>query len=173
MNSLVQRLGGPRNAGIAAAGAGGLVVLYIGHRHAQKNAQNATTAATTPAGYADTALDPTQVYTGYDQLQQEISALQQQSGVQNPNPVPVSTSPGSTPPPAPTPTPPAPAPKPVSSGGSGSTTHTYTVVKGDTLWGIAQRLYGSGAQWTKLYANNKSVVGSNPNLIRPGERLTY
>ena len=49
-------------------------------------------------------------------------------------------------------------------------TITYTVKQGDTLSGIAEwfRLHGYGA----LYAANKSVIGSNPNLIYPGERIT-
>jgi resuscitation-promoting factor RpfA len=47
---------------------------------------------------------------------------------------------------------------------------TYTVRPGDTLSGIAQwfKLHGYGA----LYAANAAVIGSNPNLINPGERIT-
>jgi LysM repeat protein len=47
---------------------------------------------------------------------------------------------------------------------------TYTVKAGDTLSGIAQwfKLHGYGA----LYAANEAVIGSNPNLIHPGERIT-
>ncbi|MGI8447504.1 MAG: LysM peptidoglycan-binding domain-containing protein [Streptosporangiaceae bacterium] len=47
---------------------------------------------------------------------------------------------------------------------------TYTVKRGDTLSGIAEwfRLHGYGA----LYAANQAVIGSNPNLIIPGERIT-
>ncbi len=46
----------------------------------------------------------------------------------------------------------------------------YTVRPGDTLSGIADwfKLHGYGA----LYAANVAVVGSNPNLINPGERIT-
>ena len=49
-------------------------------------------------------------------------------------------------------------------------TITYTVKPGDTLSGIAEwfSLHGYGA----LYAANISVIGSNPNLIIPGERIT-
>ena len=47
---------------------------------------------------------------------------------------------------------------------------SYTVVKGDTLWAIAKRLYGDGAQYTKIYEANKDMV-SNPNLIYPGQVL--
>jgi LysM repeat protein len=51
-----------------------------------------------------------------------------------------------------------------------SGTITYTVKPGDTLSGIAEwfSLHGYGA----LYAANMAVIGSNPNLIRPGERIT-
>lgn len=36
--------------------------------------------------------------------------------------------------------------------------NTYTVVQGDTLWGIAQRFYGDGMQWTKIYDANKDTI---------------
>ncbi len=51
-------------------------------------------------------------------------------------------------------------------------TQTYTVVKGDCLWNIAKKFYGSGAKYTIIYNANKSIVGSNPNLIYPGQVLT-
>jgi nucleoid-associated protein YgaU len=49
-------------------------------------------------------------------------------------------------------------------------TVTYTVKPGDTLSGIAEwfRLHGYG----DLYAENVAVIGANPNLINPGERIT-
>lgn len=55
-----------------------------------------------------------------------------------------------------------------SGGGGGG--KAYTVVKGDTLSGIAAKLHYPGG-WQALYAKNKGVVGSNPNLIKPGEVL--
>lgn len=48
---------------------------------------------------------------------------------------------------------------------------TYTVVKGDNLSKIAKNLTGSSANWKAIYNQNKSVIGSNPNLIYPGQRL--
>lgn len=51
-----------------------------------------------------------------------------------------------------------------------SATITVTVVPGDTLSGLASRHCGSGA-WTGIYNDNRSVVGGNPNLIYPGQRL--
>jgi LysM repeat protein len=49
-------------------------------------------------------------------------------------------------------------------------TQTYTVVGGDTLWGIAQRFLGSGNQWPQIYHQNSSKI-SDPNLIYPGQVL--
>jgi nucleoid-associated protein YgaU len=50
------------------------------------------------------------------------------------------------------------------------TSFTYTVKSGDTLSGIAAwfKLHGYG----DLYSANAAVLGSDPNLIRPGERIT-
>jgi len=49
---------------------------------------------------------------------------------------------------------------------------TYKVKSGDCLWKIAQRVYGSGSQYTKIYNANKKTIGSNPNKIYPGQVLT-
>jgi nucleoid-associated protein YgaU len=106
-------------------------------------------------------------------------------GFPSPKPtVPPRTSPPVRPPvtptkPVPTPKPPAPkpgtkpaprpsAPKPGTK--PKAKTLTYTVRAGDTLSAIATR-YGVEGGWPKLYADNRSVVGTNPNLIRPGQRL--
>ena len=48
----------------------------------------------------------------------------------------------------------------------------YTVKKGDCLWNIAKKFYGSGAKYTVIYNANKGVIGSNPNLIYPGQVYT-
>lgn len=50
-------------------------------------------------------------------------------------------------------------------------TKTYTVKPGDSLSLIAKRLYGDMAKWNDLYANNKYIIGANPNLIKPGQVL--
>lgn len=47
----------------------------------------------------------------------------------------------------------------------------YVVKKGDTLYQIAKRMYGKGADWQKLYNANKKVIGANANLIKPGQKL--
>lgn len=49
---------------------------------------------------------------------------------------------------------------------------TYTVVRGDCLWNIAKKFYGSGAKYTIIYNANRGVIGGNPNLIYPGQVLT-
>lgn len=48
---------------------------------------------------------------------------------------------------------------------------TYTVKSGDSLWKIAEKYYRNGAQWRKIYDANKKVIGKNPNLIYPGQKL--
>jgi nucleoid-associated protein YgaU len=47
----------------------------------------------------------------------------------------------------------------------------YTVKPGDTLWGIAQSQCGDGSLWPRIYHDNRWVIGSDPNVIRPGQRL--
>lgn len=48
--------------------------------------------------------------------------------------------------------------------------NSYVIVKGDTLWAIAKKYYGNGAQYTKIYNANKNII-KNPNLIYPGQKL--
>jgi len=45
------------------------------------------------------------------------------------------------------------------------------VAPGDSLWSIAVERLGSGAAWQRLYAVNRAVVGADPDLIHPGQRL--
>lgn len=44
----------------------------------------------------------------------------------------------------------------------------YVVKQGNTLSNIAQEL---GLSWKELYNANEKIIGSNPNLIRPGMRF--
>lgn len=52
-----------------------------------------------------------------------------------------------------------------------ATSASYSVVAGDTLSKIASQHSVSGG-WQQLYAANKSVVGADPSIIRPGLKLT-
>lgn len=52
------------------------------------------------------------------------------------------------------------------------------VVPGDTLWGIAAAHLPEGAapgavaeQWPRWWSANRSVIGDDPDLIRPGQQL--
>jgi prophage tail gpP-like protein len=50
---------------------------------------------------------------------------------------------------------------------------TYTIVKGDTLSGIALQAYGRGNKWRIIWkANKNSLRSGDPNLIYPGEVIT-
>lgn len=57
-------------------------------------------------------------------------------------------------------------------------TKTHTVVKGDTMWAIAQKHYGDGSKYPDLYAKNKTTIDAknkgtgNPKYtIYPGQVL--
>ncbi|MFV9673546.1 MAG: LysM peptidoglycan-binding domain-containing protein, partial [Acidimicrobiia bacterium] len=61
-------------------------------------------------------------------------------------------------------------------------TATYTVEPGDSLWRIAALVLRSGGAgepssaeiarfWPAIYEANRTLVGDNPNLIFPGQRL--
>lgn len=47
----------------------------------------------------------------------------------------------------------------------------YMVKSGDCLTGIAKKMTGTSANWKVIYEQNKHVIGDNPNLIYPGQRL--
>lgn len=50
----------------------------------------------------------------------------------------------------------------------GTSRGDHTVRAGDTLSGIAARY---GTSWQRLYEANKSVIGGDPDVIVPGQRL--
>lgn len=50
------------------------------------------------------------------------------------------------------------------------TPKTHTAVSGDTLWGLAKKYYGDGAQYTKIWEANKSLNPS-PNHIYVGQKF--
>lgn len=47
----------------------------------------------------------------------------------------------------------------------------YIVKAGDCLTMIAKKMTGTSANWKAIYEQNKSIIGDNPNLIYPGQKL--
>lgn len=45
----------------------------------------------------------------------------------------------------------------------------HTVVRGESLSLIAKRYYGHWYKWPLIYEANRTTIGSNPNLIKPGQ----
>ncbi|ANH39536.1 LysM domain/BON superfamily protein [Nocardioides dokdonensis FR1436] len=50
-------------------------------------------------------------------------------------------------------------------------TRPYTVARGDSLWRIAERLFGDGARFTELVDLNRDVLNGRPDFITPGTVL--
>lgn len=48
----------------------------------------------------------------------------------------------------------------------------YTVLGGDTLWEISQKLYGSKRYWYSLWHSNKDLI-KDPNSLYAGFHLRY
>jgi nucleoid-associated protein YgaU len=53
---------------------------------------------------------------------------------------------------------------------SGDGERSYTVVSGDTLWRIAERQYGNGSHYMKIFEANTDVL-EHPDRIYPGQKL--
>ncbi len=47
---------------------------------------------------------------------------------------------------------------------------SYTIQAGDSLWGIARRVYGRGELWEKIYQANRNTI-SDPGVIYNGQVL--
>jgi len=50
-------------------------------------------------------------------------------------------------------------------------TDRYTVRSGDTLWKIAETVYGDGARYPEIFEANRALLDS-PDHILPGQQLT-
>ncbi len=57
---------------------------------------------------------------------------------------------------------------PAQSNGGGS----YTVKSGDSLSTISWNVYGEGSAWKRIYDANRSAIGSNPDRLKVGMKLT-
>lgn len=159
--------------GWGAAGLGA-ALAYSSYRR-NKAAQAAPAAATSSAATAPGDQSAPFVFI----LPGQTTPAPPQTGRHHPPPGPPST----TPPPG---TPIFDKPPPPSSGGfvntgGGTTTapppvttppppatRTYTVQPGDTLWGIATSLLGSGVRWTDIYNANRGVIEATANQHRGG-----
>ena len=74
--------------------------------------------------------------------------------------------------PAPEAVAPAPAPAPEAVAPAPAAAEEYTVVKGDTLGGIARKFYGRASAWKKIQeANADRLRGKNKTVIVPGMKL--
>lgn len=47
----------------------------------------------------------------------------------------------------------------------------WTVKSGDSLSKIAKDVYDNAGQYMKIYEANKTTIGGDPNLIKPGQKL--
>lgn len=60
-------------------------------------------------------------------------------------------------------------------GGAGSAPaaggNTYTVAKGDTLIGIARKVYGSEADWKRILEANSTLLKGDASALQPGMKL--
>lgn len=56
------------------------------------------------------------------------------------------------------------------SGAAVSEGTAYRVQKGDRLWTIARRAYGSGRLWYIIYEANKGII-ADPERIREGQMI--
>ncbi|MEE9212130.1 MAG: LysM peptidoglycan-binding domain-containing protein [Phycisphaeraceae bacterium] len=63
-----------------------------------------------------------------------------------------------------------PAAKPQRQTTAAAQSNTYTVQRGDTLYGIAQRLLGDGEQWSTIYEANRDTLDS-PHDLEVGQTL--
>ncbi|MFD9076324.1 LysM peptidoglycan-binding domain-containing protein, partial [Streptomyces lasiicapitis] len=87
-----------------------------------------------------------------------------------PAPRPPAPRPAAPTAPRPLPPPPPPAPPGRDRGTRGETgSGGYTVRSGDTLSRIAA---AHGTSWQQIFAANRAVIGGDPDVIVPGQRLS-
>jgi nucleoid-associated protein YgaU len=64
-----------------------------------------------------------------------------------------------------------PGPGPVAVSQPISADEVYVVAHGDSLSKIAKHHLGHANDWRKIYEANRDVIGDDPDLIKPGQRL--
>jgi nucleoid-associated protein YgaU len=64
----------------------------------------------------------------------------------------------------------APTPPPAENAPEAPSEQTYTVQEGDSLWAIAEKIYGDGNSWTRIQEANSDQI-SDPDAIQPGQTL--
>jgi len=57
--------------------------------------------------------------------------------------------------------------------GSPPQTKTYTVIRGDSLWAIAQKVYGNGARYPEIYKANQAVIDGRNKGTRNSKYTIY
>jgi hypothetical protein len=184
----------------AAALVAGLALLRR-HNAAGDTAPDSPAAAQQFAGQGGGVYDSSSsdVYNALQpQIEQTQSMLEQLLDRLNPSTPPATTPPVVSPPPGRGGTPPvvtvpgpvkslppriptprvpvqsAPKPKPgarkpIPGPVKAPSSSVYVVKKGDTLSAIAHRF---GTSWSAIYRDNRGVIGANPDLILPGQKLT-
>jgi len=55
-------------------------------------------------------------------------------------------------------------------GSAEDTTEYYEIKKGDTLWAIAEKAYGNGAEYKRIFEENREVI-KDPDLIFVGQKI--
>jgi nucleoid-associated protein YgaU len=146
----------------------GVVMLYL---LAHRSSAGATAGNDVAPSVASNGFDPT---TGYPYGSAADLAASGSSGATTSVPGPAGAT-GPAGPPGPPGTPAKPAghvPGPIVRPTPHPAPRTYRVEAGDNLSKIASKLHVAGG-WQALYRTNKSVIGGNPNLIKPGQTLHY
>lgn len=145
-------------------------VAYIIYRQNTSSTASTTASSTTPTTSGGTFIEDS--YPVFVPVSTTTS-----SGASTP----VASTGNGTPIPTPTPTPSTGGPSGIFYAKGSSATPTPAVgsritvsawpAQTSTLWGIAEKAYGNGALWPQIYTANKSTIGSNPNLLKPGQSL--
>jgi len=72
--------------------------------------------------------------------------------------------------PEPAATPEPPPEPPLQAAVAAGATQTYTVQLGDTLWRVAERVYGNGSNYKAIFEANRETL-ETPDQIFPGQKL--